>query len=265
MPLTRNICALPNRPDIQELRYSGANFARGAIARLGQTLQTRFPNKKFQILLPYENWKPGNWTMGDEEVNLFSLLDHYDESQLPMDDPDPNYFDRFIIYARDIPPATGGCTGDNGLNDCLYQCLKAAYGTFSKMPKIIEKPEYIKDKLHLPRNAPIPINFIEKIENLAKNITINVVGDHTYVSKKISQRKITLILTNGHYSLISNPDRYHPSHIDRKPKKLMVFQEDGINNEVGIYNSRAVKYLTSSQFQKVKHSSGYSFASIEKN
>ena len=33
--------ALPTRPDIKELQYSGARFSRGAIARLGQQLQSR--------------------------------------------------------------------------------------------------------------------------------------------------------------------------------------------------------------------------------
>ncbi|CAB4407449.1 unnamed protein product [Rhizophagus irregularis] len=39
--------------------YSGARFSRGSIARLGERLQSRYPTHKFQILLPYENWKPG--------------------------------------------------------------------------------------------------------------------------------------------------------------------------------------------------------------
>ncbi|GBC48495.2 hypothetical protein GLOIN_2v1472929 [Rhizophagus irregularis DAOM 181602=DAOM 197198] len=153
MQYSRIARTLPTRPDIKELQYSGARFSRGAIARLGQTLQTRFPDRKFQILLPYENWKPGGWTSGNQPASLFSLLDHYDEAQLP-DDADPDYFERFIIYARDSPPATGGCDGE--LNDCLYECLKYIYGTFSKMPKSIEKPEYIKKALGLNRDAPIP-------------------------------------------------------------------------------------------------------------
>ncbi|GET56669.1 hypothetical protein GLOIN_2v1849173 [Rhizophagus irregularis DAOM 181602=DAOM 197198] len=145
--------ALPTRPDIKELQYSGARFSRGAIAKLGQRLQSRYPTHKFQILLPYENWKPGGWTSGNQPASLFSLLDHYDEAQLP-DDADPDYFERFIIYVRDAPPVAGGCNGE--LNDCLYECLKNIYGTFSKMPKSIEKPEYIKKALGLNRDAPIP-------------------------------------------------------------------------------------------------------------
>ncbi|GBC44426.2 poxvirus D5 protein [Rhizophagus irregularis DAOM 181602=DAOM 197198] len=140
--------------DWDEEDIEGAiNDILGAIARLGQTLQARFPDRKFQILLPYENWKPGGWTSRNQPASLFSLLDHYDEAQLP-DDAVPDYFEQFIIYARDSPPAAGGCNGE--LNDCLYECLKKIYGTFSKMPKSIEKPEYIKKALDLNRDAPIP-------------------------------------------------------------------------------------------------------------
>ncbi|GBC49832.2 hypothetical protein GLOIN_2v1472929 [Rhizophagus irregularis DAOM 181602=DAOM 197198] len=206
----------------------------GAIARLGQTLQTRFPDRKFQILLPYENWKPGGWTSGNQPASLFSLLDHYDEAQLP-DDADPDYFERFIIYARDSPPATGGCNGE--LNDCLYECLKNIYGTFSKMPKSIEKPEYIKKALSLNRDAPIP-------------------------SK--SDRRATLILSEGHYSLTLNPGRLHPSKIDRKRNLPIVYYEDGTNNVVTIYNGKTVKSCTIAQFQKTKNSKS-SFIPVEKN
>ncbi|GBC34018.2 hypothetical protein GLOIN_2v1472929 [Rhizophagus irregularis DAOM 181602=DAOM 197198] len=172
--------ALPTRPDIKELQYSGARFSRGAIAKLGQRLQSRYPTHKFQILLPYENWKPGGWTSGNQPASFFSLLDHYDEVQLP-DDADPDYFERFIIYVRDAPPAAGGCNGK--LNDCLYECLKHIYGTFSKMPKSIEKPEYIKKALGFNRDAPIPVSCMDKVEQLAGSLAINIVGDITRISK----------------------------------------------------------------------------------
>ncbi|GBC17056.2 hypothetical protein GLOIN_2v1763167 [Rhizophagus irregularis DAOM 181602=DAOM 197198] len=173
MVYSENVCALPTRPDIKKLQYSGARFSRGAIARLGQRLQSRYLTHKFQILLPYENWKPSGWTSGNEPVSLFSLLDHYDEAQLP-DDADPNYFKRFIIYIRDAPPAAGGYNGE--LNDCLYECLKYIYGTFSKMPKSIKKPEYIKKALGLNRNAPIPVSCMDRVEQLAGSLALNIVG-----------------------------------------------------------------------------------------
>ncbi|GET67229.1 uncharacterized protein OCT59_000267 [Rhizophagus irregularis] len=261
MQYSRIAHTLPTRPDIKELQYSGARFSRGAIARLGQTLQTRFPDRKFQILLPYENWKPGGWTSGNQPASLFSLLDHYDEAQLP-DDADPDYFERFIIYARDSPPATGGCNGE--LNDCLYECLKNIYGTFSKMPKSIEKPEYIKKALSLNRDAPIPVSCMDKVEQLAGSLAINIVGDITRISKSKSDRRATLILSEGHYSLTLNPGRLHPSKIDRKRNLPIVYYEDGTNNVVTIYNGKTVKSCTIAQFQKTKNSKS-SFIPVEKN
>jgi hypothetical protein len=55
MTLSKLERELLGRPDIKELQYSGAQFSRESIARYSQNLQTRFPDKKFQILLPYEN------------------------------------------------------------------------------------------------------------------------------------------------------------------------------------------------------------------
>ncbi|UZO07795.1 uncharacterized protein OCT59_028070 [Rhizophagus irregularis] len=254
--------ALPTRPDIKELQYSGARFSRGAIARFGQRLQSRYPTHKFQILLPYENWKPGGWTSGNQPASLFSLLVHYDEAQLP-DDADPDYFERFIIYVRDAPPVAGGCNGE--LNDCLYECLKYIYGTFSKMPKSIEKPEYIKKALGLNRDAPVPVSYMDKIEQLAGSLALNIVGDSTRISKSKSDRRATLILSEGHYSLALNPGRLHPSKLDRKQKSPFVYREDGVNNVVKIYNGKTVKSLTVGQFQKGKNSDSYSFIPIEKN
>ncbi|UZO26887.1 uncharacterized protein OCT59_019099 [Rhizophagus irregularis] len=253
--------ALPTRPDIKELQYSGARFSRGAIAKLGQRLQSRYPTHKFQILLPYENWKPGGWTSGNQPASFFSLLDHYDEVQLP-DDADPDYFERFIIYVRDAPPAAGGCNGK--LNDCLYECLKHIYGTFSKMPKSIEKPEYIKKALGFNRDAPIPVSCMDKVEQLAGSLAINIVGDITRISKSKSDRCVTLILSEGHYSLMLNPGRLHPSKLDKKRNLPIVYHEDGTNNVVTIYNGKTVKSCTIGQFQKTKNSKS-SFIPVEKN
>ncbi|PKK63736.1 hypothetical protein RhiirC2_716771 [Rhizophagus irregularis] len=241
--------ALPTRLDIKELQYLGARFSRGAIAKLGQRFQFQYPIHKFQILLLYENWKPGKWTSGNESASLFSLLDHYDESQLP-DDADPDYFERFIIYMRDAPPTAGGC--NRKLNDCLYEYLKHIYGTFSKILKTIKKSEYIKKVLGLNRNAPVPVSYMDKVEQLAGSLALNIVGDSTRISKSKSDRCATLILSEGHYSLALNPRRLHPSKLDRKQKSPFVYREDGVNNVVTIYNGKTVKSLTVGQFQKVK-------------
>ena len=163
----REVRRLLTQQHITEFRYSGRRYSRRKIAEIKGEIKARFSNKKFQVLLLYEKWKPGSWTYSDEAAWLFSLSDHYDKSQIP-DDPDPEYFNEFIVYMRDPDPITGGCDPkkDNGYNNCLYQRLYYAYGISSKMPKSIEKPEILKKALGLQRTNPVPVSCIEKVKSL---------------------------------------------------------------------------------------------------
>jgi hypothetical protein len=142
------------------------------------------------------------------------------------------------------------------------------------MPKTIEKLEYIKEKLGLPHDAPVPGASIDKVEDLARNLALDITGDVTQISKSKADRRATLVLSEGHYSVVTNPDRQHPSRMDHKQKAPFVYREDGINNTVMIYNSKKTssdrasqkgKILTSTQFQKAKISKNYAFVPVEKN
>jgi hypothetical protein len=53
--------------------------------------------------------------------------------------------------------------------------------------------------------------------------------------------------------------------MNHKQKSPFVYQEDGINNTVTIYNDKKVKTLTFTQFQKAKISKNYAFVFVEKN
>ncbi|GET56233.1 hypothetical protein GLOIN_2v1472929 [Rhizophagus irregularis DAOM 181602=DAOM 197198] len=106
---------------------------------------------------------------------------------------------------------------------------------------------------------------MDKVEQLAGSLALNIVGDSTQISKSKSDRRATLILSEGHYSLALNPGRLHPSKLDRKQKSPFIYREDGVNNVVTIYNGKTVKSLTVRQFQKGKNSDSYSFIPIEKN
>src|SRR2546421_12370917 len=108
------------------------------------------------------------------------------------------------------PPALAGGYNpkrDNGLNDCLYQCLYYAYGTFSKLPRAIEKPDILKKALGLQRADPVSISYIEKVERLARTIAINITGEVTRIFTNPAHKRITLIFANGHYSIMLNPER----------------------------------------------------------
>jgi hypothetical protein len=113
---------LPTRHNITEIEFTGRQFSRERIAHEIERIRERIPNQQFQILLPYETWKLGTWFGDNEDISLFSLLDTYDESQMPEDMGDPVSYNRFIVYMMDPPALAGGCDPkkDNGLNDCLY-------------------------------------------------------------------------------------------------------------------------------------------------
>ncbi|CAJ0762716.1 4791_t:CDS:2 [Entrophospora sp. SA101] len=148
-----NYQRLPTRQHITEINYTGRSFSRKRINHEIEKLRTRIPNKKFQVLLPYEQWKPGSWFEDGEDISLFSLLDRYDESQLPEGGGDPGSYNRFIIYMMDPPALSGGC---NAKKDSA---------------------------LGLQRNEAVPVELIEKVERLVKTIAINIVGDFTQISK----------------------------------------------------------------------------------
>jgi len=196
---------------------------------------TRYPDRQFQIVLPFNSgWKSGEWFKGTEDILMFQLEDYYDESELPKD-CNQQFFGSFIVYVRACSPLAGGCTKNNR-NDCLYQCLWKAYGTRCHLPKFIKSPSDLKAFLGLSRSDLVPISLIPKLE---KTIAINVIEDTIYHSKSKSHRKITLCLTNGHYSIVKNPKRKNLQIWSKDPKSPLIFHADTVNNLVKFYDVRA--------------------------
>ena len=250
MPISRTIRELPTRPGIYEARISGANFTRDKINQITNSMMNRYSQKRFQVLLPYESWKPGNWTSTGMPISLFTLSDHYDDSQMP-DGGDPETYEEFIVYITDPLPSVGGCTTDNN-NDCLYKCLYLAYGTRSCLPKDIKTPELLKKNLGLQRNDPISISLISYVEGLASTITINVSGDYIYKSKRKCKRTINLILTNGHYSIAKNPKRKKLTAWYSVPKVPLIYEKDGVKNTVTFYDGINYWKGTVAELRKLK-------------
>ena len=104
MSTNRIFQRLPTRHYITEIKFTGRQFLRERIVHEIERIRERIPNKQFQVLLPYESWKPGSWFGDSEDISLFSLLDHYDESQTPSDGGDSVSYNQFIVYMMD-PPA----------------------------------------------------------------------------------------------------------------------------------------------------------------
>lgn len=89
--------------------------------------------------------------------------------------------EEILTDVRDNPPTSGGCNGE--FNDCLYQCLKYIYVTFFKMPKAI-KTEYVKRHWTSPRDAPVPASCIDEVDDLARNLVLDIIGDVTLIFKE---------------------------------------------------------------------------------
>jgi hypothetical protein len=194
---------------IAETFYHGAEYTREMITQEVQRLQRRYPGKDFRVSIPYERPMSGERFGSSDTIRLFSLLDHYDESQMPDDGSlEPDTFDRFWVYINKPIILAGGCISpkQDGLNDCLYNCLKMAYGTKWKMPSTIKTPELLKQRLRLQRADPVPVELIREVE-IASSICINITGEHVYQSNGKYRRIIHLVLANGHYSLAKNPER----------------------------------------------------------
>ena len=58
MSTNRVFRRLPTRHHITEIKFTGRQFSRKRIAHEIERIRERIPNKKFQVLLPYEYWKP---------------------------------------------------------------------------------------------------------------------------------------------------------------------------------------------------------------
>ncbi|RIA82362.1 hypothetical protein C1645_835484 [Glomus cerebriforme] len=194
---------------VTETLYHEAKYIRDMISQEVARLQRKFPGKEFQVALLYE--KPmSHLPFGSADpILLYSILDTYDDSQIPdIEHPDSDTYDVFWIYISEPKAITGGCNpkSDNRLNNCLYNYLKMGYRTKWKLSQAIKTSELLKERLHLSRQDPISIQLIPEVKT-ASSICINVTGDHYYQSNKKHKRSISLVLANGHYSLIRNPER----------------------------------------------------------
>ena len=109
-----------------------------------------------------------------------------------------------------------------------------------------------------------------KVERLAKTIAINITGDGDVIriSFSLAHRRITLILANGHYSIMSNPERKKTNTTTSKPKIPLIYQEDGVNNTVKIYDGNLIQTINIPEMRKLQSKALFGkwcFIPVEKN
>lgn len=139
------------------------------------------------------NWKSGNFRNIGEEARLYNPNELYN-LEVPFDEPQS--IESFNMYLALGSKPQGGI--DNGLNDCLYNCLK--YFVFN-IEEYYKSPAEFKKSLGLKRADKVPLSCIDKIEKKLKNYQINVRGEHIRSSTISSTKQINIILTNEHYEV----------------------------------------------------------------
>jgi hypothetical protein len=146
------------------------------------------------VTIKYGNrWYSGDVSSFNEPINYFSLDDYEEMGK------DPGHYG--AIRFQFIPFTKSNKGGKDEHNDCFINCL---YGFFKATKKFID-PADLKAVIGLERDDPIPMTKIQEIEeyiNEREHIpyAIFVSGDAEYNSIIKSNKKIHIILSNGHYS-----------------------------------------------------------------
>ena len=160
--------------------------------------------------------------------------------RMPTDLTDSDYnlnfesfkYSEIAVIIQEQHPIAVGCN-DNS-NDCLYECLKFAFGGSYMLPKNARNAEVFKQTLGLKRDDLVPTEKLQEIEKLF-DLTIRSVGDYVYEGRhyegSVSDERIAHITVKNNHCTITkehnnriqplNNVRYHPA------KSVMFYKIDG--------------------------------------
>src|SRR2546423_13444865 len=91
---------------------------------------------------------------------------------------------------------------------------------------------------------------------------------HESGHSKPAHRQITLILANGHYSIMPNPERRKTNTATFKPKIPLIYQENGVNNTVKVYDGNLIRTINIPEMRKLQSKALFGkwcFIPIKKN
>jgi len=183
-------------------------------------LREKYPDAEglISVSIKYENrWFSGDVSSFHEPINYFSM-NEYDEMG-----EDPDYYD--TIRFQFIPYEKKREGGKDEHNDCFINCL---YKYFKATKKFIN-PALLKESIGLQRDDLIPITKIKYIEqyineNESIPYAIFVSGDAEYNSIIKTNKKIHIILSNGHYS--TEKTKMIRKNYDEKPVVMVEYVDE---------------------------------------
>lgn len=258
MTIARSINRLPinyyGKPVVEVVFRSTTDLDRREVSRLVENyISNHRENRKYLVNLPLAScggWRSGKWFTRDSGVSLFTIEMFYEGSEI--EDPDENeerntelwgfpeadLMNEFRLLIMNAPPNAGGCSKDNPYshnNDCLWICIRQAYGSPRRIPAICKTPDMLKKELGLERSALVPKSLIPKLEKILRTIAINISGDYSYTSPLNKGRVANIILNQGHY-ILAKPKGRKNTGWPSEPKIPLVYKPDGVKGIVYFYD-----------------------------
>ncbi len=159
-------------------------------------------------LFPF-GWRSGYTTEIGQDVDVYDPNNWYNQD-VGFDEK----CTRVAMYVIGGADAAGGC---DKYNDCLFHCIRQAYGGEENMPQPVDKPWKLKKLLGLERNDKVPLDKLSAVENELPKCSITVYGDYQYISSKQAPMNIKLKLSNEHFTLVNNDNRVRTKKVKFNP------------------------------------------------
>jgi hypothetical protein len=235
---------------IIEMRFDNKTYKKTKIQKITNDISHYLAKKNINgemiTTLQYDNgfgWKSGH--IGDigNDSNLYDPGIVYDDGG----NLDQEKFKKFLVYVIVKPNPRGG---NNKNNDCLFDCLD--FYLHDRNPWA--NGANLKKYLGLNRNDKIPISLIPKVESKLKSFQINIIGDYTYSSQVNSNKIISLILQDEHYSVNRNIDnKKTKKHIFYNERDIMLYDKTTYEG----YDGKTKRKLTRKEYLEIEQTTNY--------
>lgn len=155
---------------------------------------------KMMVSVHYDTgYQSGKWTDLGKSSHVFDY-DRYDKNGVVYEQDE---FDAFTLYIMYSGKKSGGVSK---YNDCLWLCI-SKFKNGKSVPSGLQTGAELKRRLGLNRSDDVPLDLIPQVEAFYK-LNINVSGDHIHASTKNFESTLELVLSNGHYMLKRNDDKF---------------------------------------------------------
>ena len=195
---------------------------------------------------------PNRWYSSNQISHLGDDISYFHADQYEEFDDDPEEYSKFRFVFLPIGPRLAA-GGKDPNNDCLITCLKRFINSKDKFYVLADE---LKELLGLERDEMIPISVMAEVEKyfnrkLKTNIpfAIYISGDHAYTSVLKTNKKINLILSNGHYS-IDETKIIKPKLLSRDEKPILMV--DFVKDKIQAFDGKDYSVITHEEYDDYK-------------